>query len=227
MDERAVTIGEAAALYGLTPSTLRWWEGQGLLDPPARAGNKRLYRDADLRRIGLIHLCCVTGMMPLDEAAAVTSGDTDRRTWRGTIVRHIARLEQLIEQTDAARNFLSHLLRCAADDMAACPVLDGELTARTPRGRVHDTDLVHAAAVARARPHRPPATPRRDEKPGTGGTCDEKAHPRCPGWPDRRAALPRPSPRLLLTRVPATRLPHPPPHPPPRLSDAVPSGDQR
>ncbi|MFI0482532.1 MerR family transcriptional regulator [Actinomadura sp. 9N215] len=201
MDERAVTIGEAAALYGLTPSTLRWWEGQGLLDPPARAGGKRLYRDADLRRIGLIYLCCVTGLMPLDEAAAVTSGDTDRRTWRRTIARHIARLEQLIEQTDAARNFLSHLLRCEADDMAACPVLDGELAARTPRGRVHDTDLVHAAAVARAGPVRSPATPRRDEKPGTGGTRDENAHPRCPGCGQTVARHARGRPRVYCSRA--------------------------
>ncbi|WP_131724837.1 MerR family transcriptional regulator, partial [Mycobacteroides abscessus] len=34
--EPTVNIGEAAALYDVAPSTLRWWEKQGVLSSPAQ-----------------------------------------------------------------------------------------------------------------------------------------------------------------------------------------------
>ncbi len=76
MNNNTVQIGHAAALFGLAPSTVRWWEKQGVLPPSRQAAGKRRYDLADLRRIGLAYLCTVTGMMPLEKAAAVTSGDT-------------------------------------------------------------------------------------------------------------------------------------------------------
>src|ERR1051325_8355665 len=94
MDEASVRIGEAAALYGLTPSTLRWWEKQGVLEPPARDGGRRLSRDHDLRRIGLAYLCRVTGRMLLDDAAVVASGTSHLETWQQTVREQVARLER-------------------------------------------------------------------------------------------------------------------------------------
>lgn len=38
----AVPIGEAVALYRLAPSTLRWWERQGVVAPTARRGGRRV-----------------------------------------------------------------------------------------------------------------------------------------------------------------------------------------
>lgn len=42
-------------------------------------------------------------------------------------------MEQRIEELDAAKNYLSHLLYCEDDDMAGCAYLDGELSAHTTR----------------------------------------------------------------------------------------------
>ncbi|MGW7531618.1 MerR family transcriptional regulator [Amycolatopsis sp. NPDC054798] len=148
MTSGSVRIGEAAALYGLTPSTLRWWEKQGVLDPPVRHGGRRFYGDRELRRIGLAYLCCVTGGMRLEDAAVVASGAPGQETWRCTVRQQAARIEDQIDQLQAAHGYLRHLLQCTDDDIAECPYLDNELIARTPRGRAPDSDLVAAARIA-------------------------------------------------------------------------------
>ncbi|MER7081947.1 DNA-binding transcriptional regulator, MerR family [Saccharopolyspora kobensis] len=171
MTEPAVSIGEAAALYGIAPSALRWWERQGVLDPPARDGGRRRYRDRDLRRIGLAYLCCVIGKMPLGRAAVVTSGTATCEDRQRTIGEQLALLEQRIAQLEAAAGYLRHLLCCADDDIARCPVLEGDLSTHTPRGRIAEGDLVTAARAAQALgDENPAARPRGDENPA-----------RCPG----------------------------------------------
>jgi predicted site-specific integrase-resolvase len=52
MTESAVQIGEAAALYDVAPSTLRWWEKQGILDPVRHADGRRRYDATDLPAAG-------------------------------------------------------------------------------------------------------------------------------------------------------------------------------
>ncbi|MGA4839033.1 MerR family transcriptional regulator [Streptomyces sp. G45] len=178
----AVSIGEAAALYGLAPSTVRWWESQGVLNPPAREGGKRVYDGTDLRRIGLAYLCCVVGRMPLEQAAVVTSGKATRAAWQDAIDAQLAQVEHQIQQLEAARAYLRHCLRCTDDDIAGnCPLLDDELAAHTPRGRLPGTDLVAAARAARA-----VGLPR-DEKAAARRARDEKP---CPGC---HAPVPRPA----------------------------------
>ncbi|WP_097232733.1 MerR family transcriptional regulator [Streptomyces zhaozhouensis] len=147
-NEPTVTIGQAAALYGLAPSTVRWWERQGLLNPPARRGGRRAYGPLDLRRIGMAYLCCVVGKMPLEQAAVVTSGAHSHADWQRTVGEQIEQLEERAEQLRAARDYLRHLLLCEDDDMARCHLLVAELAARTPQGPVPDGDLVAAARAA-------------------------------------------------------------------------------
>ena len=49
------TIGQAAAVAGVTPRTLRYYEELGLLTPSGRsAGGARRYDDADIERLGRI-----------------------------------------------------------------------------------------------------------------------------------------------------------------------------
>ncbi|MEV5977755.1 MerR family transcriptional regulator [Streptomyces sp. NPDC052114] len=175
---RAVLIGEAAALYGLAPSTVRWWERQGVLDPPARDGGKRRYGDIDLRRLGLAYLCCVVGRMPLDQAAVVTSGKGTRAAWQEAIDAQLVRLERTIAELEAARGYLRHALNCTSDDIAGnCTIMDAELTARTPRGRFPGSDIVTAARTARGDAA---GGPPRDENAAAGPPCDERPA-FCPG----------------------------------------------
>jgi MerR family copper efflux transcriptional regulator len=184
MHDELVHIGAAAALYGLTPATLRWWEGQAVLPPPARAGDRRLYDRRDLRRIGMAYLCCVAGNMPLSRAATVTTGAGGHQRWQAAVTEEILRLGREIARLENARDQLRHLLHCTDDDPAAdCPYLDDILVRRTPRGRVGEADLV---AAARAATCTPPAAAWRDETtaetaPGGDETGD--------GSPARRCAM--------------------------------------
>ncbi|GAA1993032.1 MerR family DNA-binding transcriptional regulator [Amycolatopsis minnesotensis] len=146
----SVGIGEAAALFGLSPSTLRWWESQGVLAPPERDGGKRVYRELDLRRIGLAYLCCVTGGMPLEAAAVVASGNAGLRAWRRTVRGQVVRIEQQLAELRAAHGYLNHLLRCTTDDMARCSYLDADLVLNTPRGQAYPSSLVAAARAGRS-----------------------------------------------------------------------------
>lgn len=193
MNERVASIGEAAALYDLAPSTVRWWEHQNVLDHPARHGGRRVYHDADLRRIGVAYLCCVVGKMPLDEAAVVTSGKAPHDVWQRTVSEQILLLNQRIEQLEAARDYLQHLLCCEDDDMAECRFLEGELAARTPRGRVAERDLVAAAHAARTTGQSHEEAPPRDETATDRASCDDTPAPcaACQG-PVTRTARGRP-----------------------------------
>ncbi|MFD0415640.1 MerR family transcriptional regulator [Streptomyces sp. NPDC127108] len=190
----AVSIGEAAALYGLAPSTVRWWERRGVLNPPARHGGKRRYGDPELRRIGVAYLCCVVGAMPLDQAAVVTSGKSPHKAWQGTVGEQIALVEQRIEELTAARDYLRHLLSCTDDDMAECPVLEAELSAHTPRGRVAAVDLVTAARTARGVEKRGAGASARDEIPAAERPVSDENPVVCPGCrgPLARSARGRP-----------------------------------
>ncbi|WP_242882132.1 MerR family transcriptional regulator [Actinomadura litoris] len=199
-NDREVLIGEAAGLYGLAPSTVRWWERLGVLNPPARAGGKRVYRDADLRRIGIAYLCCMVGKMPLDQAAVVTSGKTTRDAWQRTVGEQIDQLGQQIAQLETARSYLRHLLNCEDDDMARCRYLEGELLARTPRGRIAETDLVTAARTAHQDEQPRGKAPHRDENPADHPSRDETAE-HCLACARPMTRAPRGRPRKYCSRA--------------------------
>ncbi|WP_222441174.1 MerR family transcriptional regulator [Streptomyces qinzhouensis] len=204
MTRQGVSIGEAAALYGLAPSTVRWWERQGVLDPPARVGGKRLYDEAGLRRLGLAYLCCVVGRMPLDQAAVVTSGKAALSTWQRTIDEQTELLELRIGQLEAALEYLRHLRLCEDDDIVRdCPVLESELSAHTPRGRAPGADLITAARAARGGGAWWEGTAVRDESPAEHPPGDEKPGGEvpvcCPGCRGPVVPSPRGRPRTYCS----------------------------
>jgi MerR family transcriptional regulator/heat shock protein HspR len=56
MDDRPrYMISVAAELVGMHPQTLRIYENKGLINPKRTRGNTRLYSEADLERLRLIH----------------------------------------------------------------------------------------------------------------------------------------------------------------------------
>ncbi|MEU5980056.1 MerR family transcriptional regulator [Streptomyces sp. NPDC047315] len=174
-DLRGVSIGQAAALYDLAPSALRWWESQRVLPAPPRVRGRRVYTETELRRIGLAYLCCVTGAMPLDEASVVTSGSRDG-DWQETVRRHARVIEEKIERLQGARAYLLHLAQCPDGDIVnECTELDGELMHHTPRGLVPAQGLVAAARSVTGRTSPPrqrvEKKPSRDEKPAAEGRC--------------------------------------------------------
>ncbi|WP_205776016.1 MerR family DNA-binding transcriptional regulator [Micromonospora tulbaghiae] len=174
-DPVGVSIGQAAALYGLVPSTLRWWEAAGVLPEPPRINGRRVYPETELRRIGLAYLCCVVGGMPLDQAALVTTGTHPNREWRSAVHAHTGVVQARIARLRGALGYLAHLALCPDDDVVRdCEHLEGELATHTPRGFVAEDVLVTAARAfppARARSHRDETARRGDETPVPSGRC--------------------------------------------------------
>ncbi|WP_433701031.1 MerR family transcriptional regulator [Nocardiopsis sp. CA-288880] len=179
-----IPIGEAAALYGLAPSTLRWWEARRVLPEPPRVNGRRVYTEADLRRVGLAYLCSVTGAMPLEQVAVVTNG-AGNAEWQRAVIEQAADIENRIGRLRSAHAYLLHLLKCPDDDiLAECPHLDGELARHTPRGSVHAGGTEGAAAppgpVRRPAPGRrlhDEKAFRRDERGRAAGLCAVCAEP--------------------------------------------------
>lgn len=132
MKNDALTTGEAAVLFGLAPSTLRWWEKQGLIKPERGAAARRVYGREELRRIALVHICRNMGLMPLDAITAVLNVETGPAHWQETISRHIQELDDQIHKIAAARAYLTHMLGCRHDDPTRCPHLDEEIRRHTP-----------------------------------------------------------------------------------------------
>ncbi|MGC7229121.1 MerR family transcriptional regulator, partial [Mycobacteroides abscessus subsp. abscessus] len=97
---------------------------------------------------GIAYLCCITGMMPLRQAAIVTSHSAQPDTWRSAVTEQGDEISARIERLHRARDYLNHLLCCQNEDIVDCTYLDGELRLRTPRGRAGGTDLVSAARGA-------------------------------------------------------------------------------
>ncbi|QOC95185.1 MerR family DNA-binding transcriptional regulator [Micromonospora craniellae] len=174
-DPIGVSIGQAAALYGLVPSTLRWWEAAGVLPEPPRINGRRVYPETELRRIGLAYLCCVVGGMPLDRAALVTTGTHPNQEWRSAVREHAGVVQARIARLRSALGYLAHLTLCPDDNVVRdCEHLDEELSAHTPRGLLTEENLVMAARtlpLTPTRPRRDETTHDRDEIPAASDRC--------------------------------------------------------
>ncbi|WP_040406239.1 MerR family transcriptional regulator [Amycolatopsis nigrescens] len=122
--DELIGIGETAARFGLAGSTLRYWEERGLISPAERRGRWRRYGPRELHRIGLIQLWRDTGLMSLDEIAAVLAGTVRDRTWRSVVLGRLEMIEEQQRRLAAAKEHLEHFLTCPDEHPADnCPVL--------------------------------------------------------------------------------------------------------
>ena len=60
--EKQHSIGELSKLAATSPRTIRYYEEIGLIDPPQRRGNKRLYDDDYLRKLKFIKRLKLLGL---------------------------------------------------------------------------------------------------------------------------------------------------------------------
>ncbi|WP_394814032.1 MerR family transcriptional regulator [Streptomyces litchfieldiae] len=165
-----MTIGEVSALFGLAPSTLRWWERQGLISPRRTEGSRRVYGRDELRRIAFVYICRTMAMMPLDAIADVLADGAASGHWQDTVRARVSALDQQIERITAARGYLTHMLRCTHQDPTRCPHLDREIHRHTPWRTGRDESP-------------PPGRPRNETAQGVCPAC---------GHPVPRSATGRP-----------------------------------
>lgn len=125
-----LTIGELARRTGVTASALRYYEEFGLLSPPARMSGQRRYPESAVRLVAAILLYRDAGFTlgeqkTLLAASAGTPGDR-----RQLMERKLAELDEQIATAQAAREAISHGLRCPHEDITQCPKFNAGITAR-------------------------------------------------------------------------------------------------
>ncbi|RZS32436.1 MerR family transcriptional regulator [Herbihabitans rhizosphaerae] len=139
-----VPIGKAAELFGLTVSTLRYWDERGLVTPTERRGGRRWYSPDELHRIGLIQMWQECGLMSLDDIAAVFAG----ANWRAVLRDRVRAIEEQITRLEAGKGHLEHALICPSDEPATqCSHLRAVIKERM-RGNKITPEEIHGSLTS-------------------------------------------------------------------------------
>ena len=125
----ALTIGRVARRTGLPAKTIRYYEEIGLVPAAARAYNGyRVYNDRAVQILRFVRQARNLGFSIEDVAELLGLWRDDNRASRDVkrlAERHIARVEQKIEELRSLRRTLLDLVQnCHGDDRPDCPILD-------------------------------------------------------------------------------------------------------
>jgi len=123
-----LTIGELARRAGVTASALRYYEELGLLPAPVRVAGQRRYPESAARLVGAIRLYSDAGFTLAEQKALIASGSSS--DWRELAQRKLTELDEQIARAQAAREAISHGLRCPHEDIRQCPNFNAGVTAR-------------------------------------------------------------------------------------------------
>ncbi|HUL56389.1 MAG TPA: Cu(I)-responsive transcriptional regulator [Usitatibacter sp.] len=129
MQERPLTIGEAAEASGVSAKMIRHYEQTGLVPKAARsASGYRHYRDADIHVLRFVRRGRELGFSMKEIAVLLGLWQNRRRASadvKRLAMRHVADLEQRIAQMQAMKRTLERLAsHCRGDHRPGCPILD-------------------------------------------------------------------------------------------------------
>jgi DNA-binding transcriptional MerR regulator len=135
-----LTIGELARRAGVTASALRYYEERGLLPRPARISGQRRYPESAARLVAAILLYSDAGFSLAEQQALLATSASTPGDRRRLMQRKLAELDERIARAQAARDAISHGLRCPHEDITQCPNYNAGITARLagqPLSRSH------------------------------------------------------------------------------------------
>lgn len=129
MPAQSFPIGEVARRTGVKVPTIRYYEGIGLLPAPARTeGNRRVYDEADLRRLAFIRharelgfeVDAIRTLLSLQDQPdqSCAAADTIARARLAEVDRRLARLTALKAEL---QRMVDH---CAAGRVSECRVIE-------------------------------------------------------------------------------------------------------
>jgi MerR family redox-sensitive transcriptional activator SoxR len=111
-------IGDVAKRTGLPPSTIRFYEREGLLPAPARRGGQRVFGKDALDQLRVVQLARDAGFRVGEIRQLVTEFGRDR--WRRLAERKLDELRQAADRLAAMTDLLGKLLRCRCPDIEFC-----------------------------------------------------------------------------------------------------------
>ena len=136
MDERLLTIGELARRADVAPSTVRYYERRGLLQPDTRSSGQRRYRQATMRRLIFIGMLKDAGLTLDDIDGLLNAADVG--AWKAIARRRLTDLDAEIASLQRARGYLEGALLCRYDHpLTDCVIMGSEIDRRPATNR-HD-----------------------------------------------------------------------------------------
>ncbi|SHK33646.1 heavy metal-responsive transcriptional regulator [Rhodothermus profundi] len=147
---RGLTRGELARRAGVRPSTIRYYEAQGLLPAPARTSRGyRIYTEEYVARLRFIRRAQALGfslrtIRELLEVAA--AGKETAAIVRQQALRHLQEVRQRLQDLQRLEQVLSQLVAaCLARQEEGCPILEA-LRADAPLPYASDLSEAEASA---------------------------------------------------------------------------------
>ena len=125
-------IGEVTRSTGVPPSTLRYYEQRGLIEPAGRHGLRRQYEESVIERLRLIALWRRSGFS-LDEIAQMFTADGEPQIERSVLAAKADALDERIRELTALRDGLRHAAACPAPSHLECPTFRSALADATRR----------------------------------------------------------------------------------------------
>lgn len=117
---KILDIGEVAAQSGVPPSTLRYYEEQGLIAPIGRKGLRRQYGPQTLLRLTLISMGKAAGFS-LPEIAQMLGADGRPDLPRDELHARADDLGRQIRRLQLLQDTLRHVADCPAPSHLDCP----------------------------------------------------------------------------------------------------------
>tara|TARA_R110002167_G_scaffold58377_14_gene165469 strand:+ start:83 stop:481 length:399 start_codon:yes stop_codon:yes gene_type:complete len=123
-----MNIGEAAALSGLPPKTIRYYEDIGLLRPARAANGYRDYERTDTHKLAFLARARSLGFS-IEECRTLLSLYDDKDRASADVKRiaesHLQDIDRKIAELQSMRHTLAHLVEgCEGDHRPDCPILD-------------------------------------------------------------------------------------------------------
>ena len=123
-------VAEVAQRSGVPASTLRFYEGKGLIASIGRRGLRRVFDPGVLERLALIAVGRSAGFS-LDEIALMFAPEGQPRIDRQMLVAKAEELDGTIRKLINMRNSLRHAAACPAPSHMECPKFRRILRAAT------------------------------------------------------------------------------------------------
>jgi len=128
VEPELLQIGEVARRSGKAPSSIRYYEGLGLLKAePERISGRRRYAPAVLRTLAVIEIAQRAGLS-LDEIrlllAATPSDRAATERLRDVAEQKLPLLREAIEGAEVVRRWLEDAARCCCPTFDDCPLFD-------------------------------------------------------------------------------------------------------
>ena len=118
-----LSIGDVARRVGVRPSAVRYYEREGLIDPPRRRGGKRVYEPKVFEALALIQLAQGAGFtiretkQLLDGFEVATPASV---RWQVLAREKLQETQELIARAERVRELLLRLLQCRCTTLASC-----------------------------------------------------------------------------------------------------------